>query len=78
MNLAGRTSPSNSHDRDMLQADGRSSGKQARHRIDPDLEIAENAWSDEAVRDLLDEWLVPVIVDSIIGDVLNSGGNKVR
>jgi hypothetical protein len=72
--LAGQTSAID----DMLQAEHRPAGKQSRRRVDPDLEIAENIWSDEALLGLLEQWLVPAIVDSIIGDLLDSGGDEVR
>jgi hypothetical protein len=41
-------------------------------REQPDLEISEDTFSDEAVRALLDEWLVPAIVDSLIRNLVNS------
>jgi hypothetical protein len=53
-------------------------GDQRRRRIDPDLEIDEAIWSDEVVRRLLDDWLIPAIVDRILGDLVNSAGDEVR
>jgi hypothetical protein len=49
-----------------------------RQGIDPDLEIVEAIWSDEVVRGLVDEWLVPAVLDRVMGDLLNSGGDAVR
>jgi hypothetical protein len=72
MKLAGRTSLSNSHGRDMLGVEDRSGGKLTGHRIDPALEVVEPIWSDEVVRGLSEDWLVPVIVDRIMADLLNS------
>lgn len=46
--------------------------KQRRRQTEPDLEIAENIFGDEAVIALLDEWLVPAIVDGLIRDIMNS------
>ena len=77
MSLAGQISAIDPNGHDMPHAEGRSGGKQSRHRIDPDLEVAENTWSDEALYGLLDQWLVPAIVDGIIRDLLNSGGDEV-
>jgi hypothetical protein len=57
--------PSRSNWHDMLLA-------KACLREQPDLEISEDTFSDEAVRALLDEWLVPAIVDSLIRNLVNS------
>jgi hypothetical protein len=43
---------------------------EAAWREQPDLQIAEDTFSDAALRALLDEWLVPAIVDSLIGNYL--------
>lgn len=80
MRLASHASPidSNAPGRDRLQAGGHSNGKQTRHRIDPDLVVAENIWTDEVVLGLLERWLVPAIVDSLIRELLNSRVDEVR
>lgn len=77
MSLAGQISAIDPNGHDRRQAAGRSGDKQSRHRIDPDLEVAENTWSDDALCGLLNQWLVPAIVNGIIRDLLNSGGDEV-
>jgi hypothetical protein len=54
-----------------------SDGGEKQQRIDPDLEIFEPIWSDEVVRGLLDDWMVPAIVDHIIAKLLHSGEDAV-
>jgi hypothetical protein len=76
MDLSVKTSPSHAHRRDMLLTDGRSGAKHRRCRADVDLEIGQSMLSDDAVRALLDEWIVPIIVESVIGDLWNSWGGK--
>ena len=78
MDLPDKTSPSDRHRHDMLLADGQAGTKHRGRRTDVDLEIGPSLLSDDAVRALLDEWFVPVIVDSVIGDFWNSEVREVR
>jgi hypothetical protein len=50
---------------------GKAAQKRGR-RADPDVEIAVGTFSDEAVRGLLEDWLVPAVVDSLIRDLMTS------
>lgn len=67
-----RMDPNKSSRRDMLLAKTGSGEERIRHQTDADLEIAENVFSDEAVGALLDEWLIPAVVDCLIRDLMNS------
>ena len=72
MNLADQNSlPGKSKRRAMLLGEV-SSRESIRRRTDPNLEIAEDVFSPEVVRALLDEWLVPAIVDSLMQDLRNA------
>jgi hypothetical protein len=78
-NEARRTNLANQlQGHEILTPEDRSGGKQTRHRLDPDLEISEHIWSDEAVRGLIDEWLVPSTVERVVRDLLNSGRDGVK
>lgn len=68
MDLRGKTS-SDSHRHD--RAENCSGTKDNRCRTDADLEIGSNILSDGSLRALLDEWIVPVVVEGIIRDLWN-------
>jgi hypothetical protein len=57
----------------MLPAQIGSCGEQARRGTDPSLEISKNIWTDNSMHGLLEQWLIPTIVDRVIRDLLNSG-----
>ena len=72
MNSASQESgPTESNARGIVVGEAHPGGKtkQRRRRTEPDLEIADNILGDEVIRGLLDEWLVPAIVDSLIRDL---------
>jgi len=66
--------------RGMLQVEAHPGGqtKQRRRRTEPDLEIAGDVFSDEAIRALVDDWLVPAIVDGLIRDLTNPAVGETR
>ena len=64
--------PGNSNRSNMLGAEGGSDKERSRRRTNTDLEIAEDIFTDEAVRRFFEEWLVPVIVDRRIRNLMNS------
>jgi hypothetical protein len=75
MNPAGQRSlRSQPNGSDIVLDEGHSVERTKRPRrwTDLDLEIAENTFSDEAVRALLDEWIVPTIVESLVHDLMNA------
>ena len=78
MKVAGPKSPATSYSHGIRTGEGCPGDTQQRDRIDPDLEIDEAIWNDETVRGLLEDWLIPAIVDRVIGDLLHSGGDAVR
>lgn len=57
---------------DMLLARDGSGEKHFQRRTESDLEIDGGLFSDAEVHGLLDDWLVPAIVDNLIRDVVNS------
>jgi len=61
---------------DRFPVGDRSNEESARRRSDPDLEIPENLCSVEAVRGLLEQWLVPAIVENLVTDLLNGGNER--
>jgi hypothetical protein len=62
----------------MLAIADRSDAKRRRDRLELDIEIVAPIWSDEVVRGLVEDWLVPAVVDYIISDLLNLTGDAVR
>jgi hypothetical protein len=79
VNVTGHISlPGNPRGSDILVAKGVSGTEQTRRPTDPDLQIAEDIFDPAAVRGLIDEWLVPAIVDSLIQDFMNSSLQQER
>jgi hypothetical protein len=76
MKIADRTSPWNSQGREIVTLEDRAAGQQTQHSCDPAIDISEHLWSDEAARDLVEEWLVPSIVDRIVRDLLIAEGTR--
>ena len=66
--------------RGMLRGKAASSGstKRLRRQPDPDLEIAEDIFGGDVLRALVDEWLVPAIVDGLIRDLMNAAMENAR
>lgn len=72
------TNDANGYEPDGLPAKGHSDRKPPRRRSDPDLSIAENVLTHEAVCVLLEQWLVPVVVDDLMRELLNFSVGEVR
>ena len=72
MDRTGHSSFGESPRGDTLLARDGSGEKHVQSQTEADLEIDEGLFSDAEVRGLLDDWLVPALVDSLIGDILNS------
>jgi hypothetical protein len=49
------------------------SGKGRERRNEPALEIQAAALSDDAIQGLVDDWLVPMIVDQLVEALLKTG-----
>jgi hypothetical protein len=77
MGLTGKISAIDPNAPDVPPAEAGLSDKQSRRRIDPDLEVTENIWSEAVLYGLLDQWIIPAIVNGIIRDLLTSGGDEV-
>ncbi len=68
MDANGQNSvPGHPNARGMLGAETLSGETRARYRTGPLLEIAQDTFSDDVIRRLIDDWLVPAIVDNLIG-----------
>jgi hypothetical protein len=57
---------------DEVGADARARTKPALRRNEPILEIGDNVLADEAVCGLLEDWLIPSIVDGLLRDLMNT------
>lgn len=57
---------------DELGADACARTKPALRRNEPILEIGDNVLADEAICGLLEDWLIPSIVDGLVRDLMNT------
>ena len=57
--------------RSALPSNGIVSGEARRNQ--PNLDVGSSVFGKSAIRGLIDEWLVPMVVDSIIHDLICSG-----
>jgi hypothetical protein len=55
---------------------GASSGRRREHQNQATLEIGSGVISDEGILGLLEDWLIPMIVDDLIQDRMNGTGRS--